>query len=259
MQTIQRYLLNQLVIGYISGYHGRNSKVYDRRLTLHRGVSNPVSFTFKNEDQKPQDISSKKYTLNVVDTESKKNALTKSLTILDDGSTISLRGTANCTITDGDLLQLDAKFYNFSVSDVTDANNPQVTYSDTGYVAAGTIEVLDGAYAQFVDSTSISAFTLSGDVFTSGAISGRPGINNNTALHTIAIYPKNFSGTVTVQGTMETDPSSDDDYFDITSSTLSSASSVSTLNFTGVYQNVRFKADRTADTTGRIDKILYRQ
>ena len=202
MQTIQRYLLNQLVIGYISGYHGRNSKVYDRRLTLHRGVSNPVSFTFKNEDQKPQDISSKKYTLNVVDTESKKNALTKSLTILDDGSTISLRGTANCTITDGDLLQLDAKFYNFSVSDVTDANNPQVTYSDTGYVAAGTIEVLDGAYAQFVDSTSISAFTLSGDVFTSGAISGRPGINNNTALHTIAIYPKNFSGTVTVQGTM---------------------------------------------------------
>ena len=204
MQTIQRYLLNQLVIGYISGYHRRNSKVYDRRLTLHRGVSNPVSFTFKNEDQKPQDISSKKYALNVVDTESKKNVLTKSLTILDDGSTISLRGTANCTITDGDLLQLDAKFYNFSVSDVTDANNPQVTYSDTGYVAAGTIEVLDGAYAQFVDSTSISAFTLSGDVFTSGAISGRPGINNNTALHTIAIYPKNFSGTVTVQGTMGT-------------------------------------------------------
>ena len=259
MQTVQRYLINQLVIAYISGYHGRNSKVYDRRLTLHRGVSNPISFTFKNEDQKPQDITSKKYTLNIVDTESKKNALTKSLTILDDGSTTSVKGTASCTITDGDLLKLDAKFYNYSVSDVTDANNPEVTYSDTGYVAAGTIEVLDGAYAQFADSTSVTAFTLSSDTFTSGAVSGRPGINNNTALHTIAIYPKDFSGTVKVQGTMVATSPTDNDYFDITTSTLSSSSSVSYVNFTGVYQNVRFKAVRSTGTTGRVDKILYRQ
>ena len=61
MQTVSRYLLSQLVIAYVSGYHGRNSNVYDRRLTLHRGVSNPLTFTFKNEDQKNQDISSKIY------------------------------------------------------------------------------------------------------------------------------------------------------------------------------------------------------
>ena len=259
MQTVARYLINQLVIAYISGYHGRNSKVYDRRLTLHRGVSNPISFTFKNEDQKAQDITSKKYTLNVVDTESKKNALTKELTILDDGSTTSAKGTASCTISEGDLLKLDAKFYNYSVSDTTDSDNPEVTYSDTGYVAAGTIEVLDGAYAQFVDSTSVSAFTLSSDTFTSGAISGRPGINNNQALHTIAIYPKNFLGTVTVQGTMVATSPTDNDYFDITNVSLDGSSNISTLNFTGVFQNVRFKAVRNTGTTGRIDKILYRQ
>ena len=61
MQTVTRYLLSNLVIGYISGYYGRNSKVYDRRITLHKGVSNPVSFTFKNEDQKAQDITTKTY------------------------------------------------------------------------------------------------------------------------------------------------------------------------------------------------------
>ena len=337
MQTVQRYLINQLVIAYVSGYHGRNSKVYDRRLTLHRGVSNPVSFTFKNEDQKAQDITAKTYELNIIDTESKKAVLTKtldnlntmsatSLTIASDGSstgttatasvtnsnvtgsfevgfflkgtsisgpveitnvnstndagtstilnlkfiqqaipsetvdvTAGPKGSASCTITDGDLLKLDAKFYNFSVSDVTDSDNPEITYSDTGYAAAGTIEVLDGAYAQHVSSTSISTFTLSSDTFTSGAITGRPGINNNQALHTIAIYPKNFTGTVTVQGTMETTPSSDNDYFDITSSSLTASSSVSTLNFTGVFQNVRFKAVRSTGTTGRVDKILYRQ
>ena len=259
MQTVSRYLLSQLVIAYINGYHGRNSKVYDRRLTLHRGVNNPITFTFKNEDQKAQNISSKTYEFNIVDTESKKSVITKTLTILDDGSTVSTTGDASCTITEGDLLPLDAKFYNFAVREVKSDGSNEVTYSDTGYAAAGTIELLDGAYPEFVDSTSISSFTLSGDTFTSSAISGKPGINNNQALHTIAIYPKNFSGTVTVQGTMVDTSPTDNDYFTITTSSLSSASSVSTLNFTGVFQNVRFKATRSSGTTGRIDKILYRQ
>jgi len=259
MQTVSRYLLSQLVIAYVSGYHGRNSKVYDRRLTLHRGVSNPISFTFKNEDQKAQDITSKTYEFNVIDTESKISVLTKTLTILDDGSTVSTKGDASCTITEGDLLELNAKFYNFSVKEVKSDGSREVTYANTGYAAAGTIELLDGAYPEFTDSTSVSAFTLSGDTFTSSAIDGKPGINNNQALHTIAIYPNNFSGTLKVEGTMVSTSPTDNDYFTITTSTLSSASSVSSLNFTGVFQNVRFVADRTSGTTGRIDKILYRQ
>jgi hypothetical protein len=259
MQTVSRYLLSQLVIAYVSGYHGRNSKVYDRRLTLHRGVSNPISFTFKNEDQKAQDITSKTYEFTVIDTESKISVLTKTLTILDDGSTVSTKGDASCTITEGDLLELDAKFYNFSVKEVKSDGSREVTYANTGYAAAGTIELLDGAYPEFTDSTSVSAFTLSGDTFTSSAIDGKPGINNNQALHTIAIYPNNFSGTLKVEGTMVSTSPTDNDYFTITTSTLSSASSVSSLNFTGVFQNVRFVADRTSGTTGRIDKILYRQ
>ena len=87
MQTVSRYLLSQLVIAYVSGYHGRNSKVYDRRLTLHRGVSNPLTFTFKNEDQKAQDVSERTvanghyYQLEVIDPELKQSVITKTLTI----------------------------------------------------------------------------------------------------------------------------------------------------------------------------------
>src|SRR6056300_39961 len=226
MQTVQRYLINQLVIAHISGYTGRNSKVYDRRLTLHRGVSNPISFTFKNEDQKAQDITSKTYEFNMIDSESKKAVLTKTLTILDDGSTVSTKGDASCTITEGDLLSLDAKFYNFAVREVKSDGSREVTYSDTGYAAAGTIELLDGAYPEFVASTSVSAFTLSGNTFTSSDIPAKPGINNNQALHTIAVYPKNFSGTVRVQGTMVATSPTDNDYFTITTTDLSASSSV---------------------------------
>ena len=120
MQTVSRYLLTNLVIAYISGYHGRNSKVYDRRLNIFRGVSNPITFTFKNEDQKAQDITSKSFEFNLIDKESKKSVLTRNLTILDDGSTFATKGTASVTITDGDLLSLDAKFYDFSVREIID-------------------------------------------------------------------------------------------------------------------------------------------
>ena len=270
MQTVQRYLINNLVIAYISGYHGRNSKVYDRRLTLHRGVSNPITFTFKNEDQKAQDITAKTYEFNVIDTESKKSVITKTLTILDDGSTVSTKGDASTTITEGDLLPLNAGFYNFAVREVKSDGSREVTYADTGYAASGTIELLDGAYPEFVASTSITGFTATADskslANTSSTIDSRPGINNNKALHTIAVYTKDFTGSLKVQGTMASSPTSADDYFDITmtdaasaTNTFTSSTAVTNFNFTGVYQNVRFTWDNDPDNTGIVDKILYRQ
>ena len=136
--------------------------MYDRRLTLHRGVNNPITFTFKNEDQKAQDITSKTYEFNIIDTESKKSVVTKTLTVLDDGSTVSTKGDASTTITEGDLLPLEAKFYNFSVREVKSDGSREVTYSDTGYASAGTIEILDGAFPEFVASTAITQFTGNG-------------------------------------------------------------------------------------------------
>ena len=260
MQTVSRYLLSQLVIANVSGFHGRNSKVYDRRLTLHRGVNNPITFTFKNEDQKAQDITSKTYEFNIIDTESKKSVVTKTLTVLDDGSTVSTKGDASTTITEGDLLPLEAKFYNFSVREVKSDGSREVTYSDTGYASAGTIEILDGAFPEFVASTAITQFTGNGGPlqYTSSAIDARPGINNNKALHTIAMYPQSFSGKLIVQGTMASSPS-DSDFVTVTSATFSDASSPSTLNFTGIFHSVRFSWDNDSGNTGKIDKILYRQ
>jgi len=270
MQTVQRYLINNLVIAYINGYHGRNSKVYDRRLTLHRGVSNPITFTFKNEDQKAQDITAKTYELNVIDTESKISVITKTLTILDDGSTVSTKGDASTTITEGDLLPLEAKFYNYSVREVKSDGSREVTYADTGYASSGSIEVLDGAYPELVSSTSITGFTAIADTkslaHTSSTIDSRPGINNNKALHTIAVYTKNFTGSLKIQGSMASSPTTVDDWFDITveggasaTNTFTSSTTVTTFNFYGVYQNVRFTWDNDPDNTGIVDKILYRQ
>jgi hypothetical protein len=265
MQTVSRYLLNNVVIVYTSGYHGRNSTVYDRRLKLYKGVSNPLTFTFKNEDQKAQDITAKTYEFNLIDSETKKSVVTRNLTIIDDGSTITKKGTASVTITEGDLLALDAKFYNYAIREVAADNSRTVTFADTAYNAAGTVEVLDGAYPDMIDSEAINSFTnTTGPLtYTSSAIDANPGINNNVALHTIAVYTKSFSGSLRIQGTMETTPGNSD-YFDVTATDQSSpiaftdSAGVTYYNFTGVYQNVRFSWANASGNTGRIDKILYR-
>ena len=241
--------------------------MYDRRITLHKGVSTPVSFTFKNEDQKAQDITSKTYEFNLIDSETKKSVLTRNLTILDDGSTVSTKGTASVAITEGDLLTLDAKFYNYAVREVVSDGSRTVTYADTNYNAAGSLELMDGAYPDAVNSTSISTWTTSGGdrslKNTSSDIDARPGINNNQALHTIAVYTKNFSGAFRVQATMSLSPA-DADYFDVTlndsttTHTFSSSTDVTDFNFTGVYQYVRFSWDNDTGNTGIVDKILYR-
>jgi hypothetical protein len=158
MQTVSRYLLNNVVIVYTSGYHGRNSTVYDRRIKLYKGVSNPLSFTFKNEDQKAQDITAKTYEFNLIDSETKQSVVTRNLTILDDGSTTSTKGTASITVTEGDLLTLDAKFYNYAIREVAADNTRTVTFADSFYNAAGTVEVLDGAYPDMIDSTGDQFF-----------------------------------------------------------------------------------------------------
>jgi hypothetical protein len=256
-----------VVIVYTSGYHGRNSTVYDRRIKLYKGVSNPLSFTFKNEDQKAQDITAKTYEFNLIDSETKRSVVTRNLTILDDGSTISTKGTASVTVTEGDLLTLDAKFYNYAIREIAIADDSTivkiVTFADSFYNAAGTIEILDGAYPDMIDSTEINSFTSTGGplTYTSSAVDANPGINNNVALHTVAIYQKSFVGTLRIQGTMVTtdvlDPQTD--YFDIaTISFVSNDDPVTYYNFTGVYQNVRFSWGNTSGNTGRVDKILYR-
>jgi hypothetical protein len=223
-------------------------------------VSNPLSFTFKNEDQKAQDITAKTYEFNLIDSETKQSVVTRNLTILDDGSTISTKGTASITVTEGDLLTLDAKFYDYAIREVAADNTRTVTFADSFYNAAGTVEVLDGAYPDMIDSTEINSFTSTTGPLTrtSSAYEANPGANNNVALHTIAIYQKSFVGTLRIQGTMVSTPG-DSDYFDIaTISFESNSDAISYYNFTGVYQNVRFSWGNTSGNTGRVDKILYR-
>ena len=259
MQTVSRYLITNLVTATISGYNGRNGKVYDRRLRVYKGVSNPITFTFKNEDQKAQFITSKTYEFNLIDTESIKSVLTRNLTILDDGSTVATKGQASVTITDGDLLSLDAKFYNYAIREVKSDNSREVTYADSFYNASGSVEILSGAYPEFVASVEPTFVAMSGTTTrrTSGNIFARPGQNNNSALHTVAAYWTGYTGNFQIQGTLASTPTNTD-WYTIQTVDFTNQTGITYYNFTGVWENVRFTHDRTSGNTGSLDKLLYR-
>ena len=186
----------------------------------------------------------------------------------NDGSTFSTKGTASVTITDGDLLALDSKFYDYSVREVlTDGSSVsyQVTYADTGYNSAGSVELIDGGFPSFVASTEVSSFNSNTTnnpwplrYTSNGTIQAYPGQNNNDALHTIAVYTTGFSGTLKILGTMATTPASTD-FFTVSTITDLPSTGVKYYNFTGVYQFVKFSWDNASGNTGTIDKILYRQ
>jgi hypothetical protein len=157
------------------------------------------------------------------------------------------------------LLGLDAKFYSYSIREVATDGSRTVTFTDTAYNSAGTAEVLAGGYPQFADSESIINFTKSGSTSTSSAIDARPGMNDNSALHTVAVYPVNFAGTLVIQGTMVSTAPTDADYFEISSNAITTTDTIAYYNFTGVLQYVRFRWTNNSGNTGVIDKILYRQ
>ena len=82
-----------------------------------------------------------------------------------------------------------------------------------------------------------------------------PELNQNKALHTAQYYLNGYTGTITVQGTMDPISGSLDNWVDIKTDTYSAITGNEYTTFNGVYTAIRFKQSKTA---GTLTKVLYR-
>ncbi len=157
------------------------------------------------------------------------------------------------SITQGDLLNLDAKFYNYALKVTDGEDRTAPAYADDNYSANGVLEVADGVYPTFLASTT-EAFA-SGD--TGSTISIKPYVNRNTAQHTAQVYFSSaFTGTLEIQGSINPSNSIQNaDFTTIATETYTAQTDNAYVNFTGVYSAVRFK--RTT-TSGTLSQVLYR-
>ena len=238
--------------------------MYQPRITIYKGVKNTIQFELRNDDQKKQWINTKTFVFEMSQSDGTR-LVRKSIAILDDGSSTSTKGKCKVEITDSDTLDIYDGFYHYTIKEIQSDGSETPIFVDVSYGARGQIEVTGKAYPQLIDSTSITEFFPSLDAgsttyYTTSVQDAGLSKNQNSALHTIAVYPNSFTGTLKIQGTLLTDPNAsteimNNDFIDISTTSFTGATSVSYINFTGNYNKVRFAY---TSTSGSVTKLLYR-
>ena len=224
------------------------SMFYTPNIKVYRGIDNFIRIEFKNRDQKRVSMTDHSASIVVMDQENSVAYVERALTVID-----ATKGIWEASLTEGDLLNLDAKFFTYSLKVTGPEGRTSPAYADDNYGANGTLEVAEGVYPAFKASTT-EAF---GSGNTGSTISIAPYINRNTAQHTAQVYFSSaFTGTLTIQGSINPSNSIQNaDFTDISTTTYTAQSDNAFINFTGVYSAVRFVR---ATTTGTLSQVLYR-
>jgi len=254
--------------------------MYQRDLTIQKGIKNNIQLQFKNSDQKPVPISSSTFVFTMFDRTNQKAMIQKPVTVLDDGVTTSTRGLALLSILETDTWQIDCADYQFSISMFDSSDRTYTpTYANTYYGMAGTLHLEHDLMPALQPSISVTAFQkyLNRDPgaqnynFFTGPIAANPVFHGNGEYHTMAVYMTNYTGWVYPQGTMDNTPPSPGamtDYANLDARHYTAFTGIDYFNFQGVWSYVQLEYipdsgpypglnDQT-QYTGTVDKVLYR-
>jgi len=250
--------------------------MYQRELKLQKGVKNTIQIQFKNSDQKLLNVSSSTFVAVLYDATNQRNLIEKTITILDDGVTTSLRGLGKLEFTESDLEACESDYYSIGFKTLDVDGSYVAAYANTYYGVAGTVKVQHDLYATLLPSQEITSFDVFYNAdqgarryeYYSGNLNASPQFKSNTALHTVAVYMTNYRGRVLIEGTLENDPTTFGNYAVISDKTYTVFSGIDYTNFNGIFSKIRIRyipeknpvTQRNNDTTyaGTVDRVLYR-
>ena len=261
MQLLSRYLVDNTttLVADVAGFITEYRPVYNREIQVYKGIDNAIQFRLLNADQKPVNVATGYTPKFVAYDENERLIIEKDCSVQDDGSTIT-RGKFKVTITENELKNLKQQYLSYVVYLIETDGSKVITYSQSHFNNNGTILVNAKTFPGPLKTSSVTSLTETGpssSVWVSEAVSAEPAVNGNEALHTAAIYSTNFSGTVTVQATLDNQVTSSSPRADITTLTLTGSELAPTaVNFNGVFSYVRFKT--TINPATKITKILVR-
>ena len=252
---------------------GVNQVMYQRDLTIQKGIRNQIRIQFKNSDQKRVSISNTQtFVFSMFDAINQRMIVEKPLEVLAE--TTSTKGMALLTLNESDTQDLDKSSYTYSVKLRTPDGTYTPAYANTYYGMNGTLHVANDVFPVLKDSTTITSFLPTYNSATrlyehkSGNIYANPEYNGNSALHTIALYMTAYKGSVLIQGTLDNAPTDDRSYDTIETKGYTGYTGVDYVNFNGVYTYIRIiyipakgPIDPNNDNPnffGSFDKVLYR-
>lgn len=119
----------------------RNRIVYSRPVKVYKNVDNIITIQFRNNDQKPANITSRDFTFALTDG----NAIVWSTTANISNVTTAV-GTV--TLDQANVANLSQEYYNYTVSYTGSAvgNLTIAAYTDDNWGAAGQLQVISNVY-----------------------------------------------------------------------------------------------------------------
>ena len=238
--------------------------MYTDTIKVHKGMDDTISFQVYDKNRRPANISLLTLYLNVINSNTGDLVLQK-VPVIKDGAT----GKFDVVFSWTDTVNLDAGFYEFSVT-TTDGNDVQgIAYVDTSENALGSIEIIDGVIPVVGATDTVTSFTLNASRYESTAIDVSPTKNYQNNLHTIAVYGTNWAGEFWVEGSL--DVTSPSNWFTVdlypnnatadhlTFTTASSLTGIDASNFRLACNWVRFVYKNDAGNAGTLNKVLLRK
>jgi hypothetical protein len=249
----------------------RYRRVYNRNLKIFRGVDNRIDIQVRNSDQKASNIAGSTLVFNLVSQDTKDLVLQKDFTAMDLAT-----GKVTIIVTADELLDLDIGFYNYSIVkevrstvDSTDyvVNSKMPLYMDSQYDTVGTLEITGDVYGGVANSLVVDTFNYTNPFtqgatepfpfYTSAIIDAAPNTSPAYPIHTFQFYSTNYTGTVEIQASLESQGATPRDTKFSTVATVDLANE-KYKNVTGKYNWFRIKHIPALNNTGTVDKILYR-
>jgi hypothetical protein len=249
----------------------RYRRVYNRNLKIFRGVDNRIDIQVRNSDQKASNIAGSTLVFNLVSQDTKDLVLQKDFTGMDLAT-----GKVTIIVTADELLDLDTGFYNYSIVkevrstvDSTDyvVNSKMPLYMDSQYDTVGTLEITGDVYGEVANSLVVDTFNYTNPFtqgatepfpfYTSAIIDAAPNTSPAYPIHTFQFYSTNYTGTVEIQASLESQGATPRDTKFSTVATVDLANE-KYKNVTGKYNWFRIKHIPALNNTGTVDKILYR-
>lgn len=251
--AIKLYNLAQLVKLNTNPVTVTSTDGSQQRIKLYQGQPCSVSFSVFNSTNKPLSVAGTQLVFKIWTVDTNILLLSKTVeAIKNDVVTVSFDSN--------DLQDIDEGYYHYTCNIITGEEDNLILYMDTALEHRGFLEVVVGASNYVIPTTELTAFSLLGGVYYSSSVNNVDNLRQRGRLHTYTATSDSFTGTITAQATMVQAgyATTQSDWVDADTVTVSDYTGNSYGTFTGVYSQVRFVYEPAVGNTGSVTKVLYR-
>lgn len=254
MSVITLYRIPQVIeLTTGTGAMLMNYAVNRTDITLYRNVDNEIDIMVKNIDRKPIAFANCSATIHILDSRNERLLMSRDLDVVDEDE-----GHLRFAVSGDEAAALPKKSLSFSVVMTKADNSTTMLFTDRHRQASGVVHVTDGPLPDPIAPIEVlwDEFLPRNNAFYAGSYKGAAMVSNESGLHSVVVYLDNFSGTFSVEGSLElTATQADDDWFEVATETFVTETGAVHISFEGNLMWVRFKVVPGA---GAFTSLIYR-